>query len=380
MRGWPLLVCALVCAPASAQDFQWPVSGPPTQCYGDGFSGIDGGVYYDAGNVERSFAGYYATGRKLHRAIDIAVVSGTPIHAARAGVVRRLGSPSHFYGYHVVVEHGAGYYTLYAHLSRFAAGEGAQVETGALIGYSGATGVVTGPHLHFEVRHTGDTTRYAQRAHYVPCAGIARGAAIPHDYPGIGALGAPPPGTPAGLRLDDPGDGTVTLHWSAVPGAVDYEVWIERWTGTAAVKQAEQRTGGATRLTFRPQPGLSYRAWVRAGDGSQWGEWSAAYRFLYVGPPGGAPPAPAAPTGLAVSALPTSLVLAWDPFPGAGRYRVEVEFLSGGVWRFYYAWTTSQPTFRFWPQLRRTSYRFRVRAEGPGGESAWAAGPEILFQ
>ena len=91
---------------------------------------------------------------RMHTGIDIAAPHGTPIYAAAAGEViyaaRRGG-----YGNCIIVLHGGGYATLYAHLSRFAVRIGEDVRRGQLIGYVGSTGLSTGPHLHFEVRRNG---------------------------------------------------------------------------------------------------------------------------------------------------------------------------------------------------------------------------------
>jgi murein DD-endopeptidase MepM/ murein hydrolase activator NlpD len=92
--------------------------------------------------------------RKMHTGIDIAVSSGTPIRAAAPGKVvhaARWGG----YGNCVIVDHGGGMATLYAHCSRIAVKNGATVEQGDVVGYVGSTGLSTGPHLHFEVRKDG---------------------------------------------------------------------------------------------------------------------------------------------------------------------------------------------------------------------------------
>lgn len=90
--------------------------------------------------------------QRFHTGIDLAAAYGTPIVAAKAGQVEVAGWSSVGYGFHVVLDHGGGVETLYAHMSRIAVRAGAWVEAGQVIGYVGSTGWSTGPHLHFEVR------------------------------------------------------------------------------------------------------------------------------------------------------------------------------------------------------------------------------------
>lgn len=87
----------------------------------------------------------------LHAGIDLALPSGTPIRAAAAGTVTQAGDASDGYGNSVFIDHGNGYLTHYAHQSRIAVTVGQKVKAGQVIGYEGATGDATGPHLHFEV-------------------------------------------------------------------------------------------------------------------------------------------------------------------------------------------------------------------------------------
>ena len=88
--------------------------------------------------------------------IDISMVVGTPIISAAGGqAVFVGGNPCCSYGSHVILDHGDGYETLYAHLSRFAVSNGEWVAPGQVIGWSGSTGRSTGPHLHFEIRRSG---------------------------------------------------------------------------------------------------------------------------------------------------------------------------------------------------------------------------------
>jgi murein DD-endopeptidase MepM/ murein hydrolase activator NlpD len=81
--------------------------------------------------------------------------SGTSIHACRAGKIVIAGWQGG-YGNAVVIDHGGGMATLYGHQSRIAVSEGQQVNAGDVIGYVGSTGMSTGPHLHFEVRISGN--------------------------------------------------------------------------------------------------------------------------------------------------------------------------------------------------------------------------------
>ena len=88
--------------------------------------------------------------------IDLAIPVGTPIVAASAGTVSFVGgNPCCSYGYHIIIDNGAGYETLYAHLSVFGVKKGDRVVAGQRIGSSGATGNSTGPHLHFELHRNG---------------------------------------------------------------------------------------------------------------------------------------------------------------------------------------------------------------------------------
>ena len=92
--------------------------------------------------------------RELHSGIDISGTGyGSPVYASNNGTIREI--QSHWsYGNYILIDHGNGYYSLYAHMSKFAAGlnVGSIVERGQQIGYIGMTGTATGPHLHYEIR------------------------------------------------------------------------------------------------------------------------------------------------------------------------------------------------------------------------------------
>lgn len=90
----------------------------------------------------------------MHHGVDIAVNTGTPVRAAAAGRVSFAGWNGG-YGYLVVIDHGQGVETRYAHNSRIVVKVGQQVKRGDIVAYSGNTGRSTGPHLHFEIRYRG---------------------------------------------------------------------------------------------------------------------------------------------------------------------------------------------------------------------------------
>jgi len=113
-------------APQGTGKFGWPTSGVITQRYW-----------------------------ARHRAIDIGAPKGTAVYATDSGYVAVAGWSSSGYGYHIAINHGNGFETLYAHLSWYYVEAGQSVKKGQLIGRVGATGWSTGPHLHFEIRQNG---------------------------------------------------------------------------------------------------------------------------------------------------------------------------------------------------------------------------------
>ncbi|MEM9667791.1 MAG: M23 family metallopeptidase [Pseudomonadota bacterium] len=97
-------------------------------------------------------SGFGPRGRSRHEGIDISAATGTPIYSGAKGVISEAQWRSG-YGYQIVVDHGWGLYTRYAHMNDFAPGirVGTPVDAGALIGYVGSSGNATGAHLHYEV-------------------------------------------------------------------------------------------------------------------------------------------------------------------------------------------------------------------------------------
>ena len=93
--------------------------------------------------------------RGLHTGLDVATSSGTPIKAAASGVVSYAGYKGS-YGYLVVIDHGDGIQTYYAHCSKIYVSAGDSVSQGQVISAVGSTGNSTGPHLHLEIRVNGE--------------------------------------------------------------------------------------------------------------------------------------------------------------------------------------------------------------------------------
>jgi murein DD-endopeptidase MepM/ murein hydrolase activator NlpD len=93
---------------------------------------------------------------KMHTGLDFTADIGTEIYATGDGVVESIESKYSGYGQHVIINHGFGYESLYAHMSRVAVRPGQKVRRGQIIGYVGNTGTSTGPHLHYEVMKNGE--------------------------------------------------------------------------------------------------------------------------------------------------------------------------------------------------------------------------------
>jgi len=92
---------------------------------------------------------------RMHPGVDIINDVGTKVYAAGDGVVKFAGRTSGGYGIMIQISHGFGFTTLYAHLSDVSVRVGQKVSRGELIGLSGRSGLVSGPHLHYEVRRNG---------------------------------------------------------------------------------------------------------------------------------------------------------------------------------------------------------------------------------
>ena len=161
-----ILPGAMIMLPGGHREFrQWLIPTIPR-----GSAGVSSSLYGD-GACTGSYEGAYGTGAFIwpagnhalsgndywdgHLGIDIAVGEGAPVMAADSGVVVFAGWANFGYGSTVMVDHGNGYQTLYAHLSSVATSCGRSVSQAQTIGYAGSTGNSTGAHLHFEVRYLG---------------------------------------------------------------------------------------------------------------------------------------------------------------------------------------------------------------------------------
>jgi murein DD-endopeptidase MepM/ murein hydrolase activator NlpD len=130
------------------------------------------------GPVASGFGWRAAPWPEFHRGLDLEADYGTPVHAAGDGEVVGVGWEGGF-GNKVAIDHGNGYQTWYAHLSRFAVSAGDRVRKGDVIAYVGATGDATGPHLHYQVMHGGEAIDPEPFLNGIPAAVLATLPATP---------------------------------------------------------------------------------------------------------------------------------------------------------------------------------------------------------
>jgi len=108
-------------------------------------------------DVTRMASGYgyridpFTKNRRFHYGMDFSARKGTPIYATGNGTVKRADNRSSGFGKHIRIDHGFGYVSLYAHLSKYNVRRGQKVKRGDIIGFVGNTGRSIGPHLHYEI-------------------------------------------------------------------------------------------------------------------------------------------------------------------------------------------------------------------------------------
>ncbi len=98
----------------------------------------------------------FTKARKMHWGMDFTAPRGTPVYASGDGVVTRVDNRASGYGKHIRIDHGYGYMSLYAHLSKYNVKRRQKVKRGDLIGFVGSTGRSEAPHLHYEVWKDGN--------------------------------------------------------------------------------------------------------------------------------------------------------------------------------------------------------------------------------
>ncbi len=156
---------AFVMIPGGRREFkQWIVpvagrknSGVLKNLLGPGGCDVTDGAY-GSGSFVWPAGNHYLSGNDYwsgHLGVDIAAGLTAPVYAADSGVVIYAGPAAGGYGNVIMIDHGNGYQTLYAHLSTVIVSCGRSVNQGQMIGQAGSTGNSTGPHLHFEVRLNG---------------------------------------------------------------------------------------------------------------------------------------------------------------------------------------------------------------------------------
>jgi len=114
--------------------------------------------------VDGGYVSCHINGYKGHTGMDIAAAKGTNIRASMSGRVITVKKLTYGYGYHIIIDHGNGVQTLYAHCSKLLVSLGDYVEQGDIIAKVGSTGNSTGPHCHFEIRIN---KKYMNPANYI---------------------------------------------------------------------------------------------------------------------------------------------------------------------------------------------------------------------
>jgi murein DD-endopeptidase MepM/ murein hydrolase activator NlpD len=213
-------------APAGGQAEQAPAPTPPTTPV----SGTCGSTIANpiSGTVTSEFGPRWG---RNHDGMDIAAPTGTAIRAAACGTVTVAGTQSG-YGNIVCITHTSSFSTCYAHMSRFATSQGAQVTQGQVIGYVGCTGSCTGPHVHFETRVNGQAQnprQYLGQATPAKAKSTTARAAVGPTTPTL------PPGTPEAMYDRQQAEALAQVQSSGSGGAMATSGEAVAPAGTEAV-------------------------------------------------------------------------------------------------------------------------------------------------
>jgi len=206
----------------------WPVSGSITQYFGENPSM------------------YSKWGYPGHNGVDFGIWDGTPVKAAAAGTVEKVGFEDGGYGNYVKLRHD-GFFTYYAHLQGSAVSPGNKVQAGQVIAWSNNTGASTGPHLHFGLRITGKNPAYKDYVDPMPYL--------------TGVTPTPPEPTPPGPTPPGPTPPGPTPPGPTPPGPAPVEIWPGAFDFTMPFKVV-----GDVNLRSGPGINLPQIGQLKAGD------------------------------------------------------------------------------------------------------------------
>jgi len=170
---------------------------------------------------------------------------------------------------------------------------------------------------------------------------------------------------------------SVTLGWSALEGALSYELDID-WLNGGIWNSYTSFDTSATAKTFWPQVDPATYRWRVRRSGGTWSDWATFDYDTQAGATGAASPLDLWPSG-GVEVQSESVTLSWAPVAGAAGYSVSIEWLNDGQWTSYYTYETNEASKTFWPQVDKATYRWRVRASVGGAWSDWSTWAEFYF-
>ena len=191
--------------------------------------------------------GRNASWGRPHGGVDYGVSVGTPVYAARAGVVQDHPEDPNGFGTYGKIEHGDGRMSYYGHLSSLIARPGDKVSAGDLIGYSGNSGNSTGPHLHFEVRDHGQSIDPINYLNNAPDIGVADSKSVSDvSSPSSSSSGTSHPIHGMGLKITG-GAGSLAINSASggpdIGGPIGY-------TSTRARGESNSVNYGGVKITM----------------------------------------------------------------------------------------------------------------------------------